>query len=1111
MKKSKKGFILLGITTSIIAANGIMQAVKPLKMNIDETNILGYNHNPVTALDNVFIEDGMTILPFIYENPDERMTEDRIREEFNKAGLTIKNISTGDKIGTGTEITVNENSNVYTLLIYGDINSDGLVDIDDAVELIESVRFQETKGLSGIYYKAGNVDGTPEELDISDAVDLISFIRGKEKIPVIEPESIKEQDAIITKIEITSAPTAEYMGDSLDFTNAKLKATAKSGKVTENIQITADMIVQNTYNSGIKTLQNVGVTYGGQTVTFPITLKEDTVTSLNLKNAPAKTVYNFGETDLDLKELEITVNWDSGRTTSLTADMVTTDMLSGYNSKQEGLQTVTITYDGKTVNFNVKVLNKISNLNIIADGRENAQFENNNYKVESKLNFVLGTIEPVDKNNTSTLTAEMLEIEVPEEYKDILTIEKEVDENNGAIKLKGSATEARVYTINIKVMSDGEKIAELPITIQASKNQTIDIFKFTQVGEQNYVQINKPVRYEVEVKNKNNEDIALQSIEINGLSNEFIVSQMDKDGNPITNIADLKYIEIATTKKEQGVAQFTVIATGTDGSTKPNSISLNVKAAPQITSVEIAEQNVELYLEEKENVTDKDNLGNIYTVVDINFKDEEGNKIDVKQSDIRVISADILSSTTIDKGKVAIILPSAQIKFTDGDDTIVYDGDGLNVKFYTDDKANIIRMGISIIPENDGEQVVTASLVGKTIKFVNSNKEAISPEVTISVEYKEVEHLTFNKSVTEDQSGNYVVNVGEEFTLGTVTTMNNEGPLTPEMLTTVSSNDGIDIRFELLNGEIVVKGTATNTGMYTIQPCLKDNKNVSAPQAVSILAVSNPQILKVILDNTNLEIGRFIKPTIKALSDLNPTDGEKLTIGDVTLDYDESIIDVQFIDSAGLVANKAATNTEISALQIGNASGVTSDTTTNLKITLYKGKSNTYEENIQIALYNAVPRKIEVSNSVTLYNASNENTVEVNGVNYTLVDINAFANSDDKTDKPITLLRNMLQNSGAEDANKIYITIPQITVEFWDEGELIDTQADDVIQIEYFDKDKSPVSGTSGKVASIGFGIRELDDTMEKINPSDLNNVSITLKCIATGEIKTITTSYTAP
>ena len=75
MRKSKKGFILLGITTSIIAANGIMQAVKPLKMNISEKSILEYNHNPETALDNIFIEDGMTILPFIFKTPTEKLTE----------------------------------------------------------------------------------------------------------------------------------------------------------------------------------------------------------------------------------------------------------------------------------------------------------------------------------------------------------------------------------------------------------------------------------------------------------------------------------------------------------------------------------------------------------------------------------------------------------------------------------------------------------------------------------------------------------------------------------------------------------------------------------------------------------------------------------------------------------------------------------------------------------------------------------------------------------------------------------------------------------------------------------------------------------------------------
>ena len=155
MRKSKKGFILLGITTSIIAANGIMQAVKPLKMNINEKSILEYNHNPETALDNIFIEDGMTILPFIFKTPTEKLTETKIREEFEKCGLTIESISTGNEVGTGTEIIANGNK--YTVLVYGDVNGDGEVDIYDAMRIIRAMKQTTESNLNGIYFKAGNV------------------------------------------------------------------------------------------------------------------------------------------------------------------------------------------------------------------------------------------------------------------------------------------------------------------------------------------------------------------------------------------------------------------------------------------------------------------------------------------------------------------------------------------------------------------------------------------------------------------------------------------------------------------------------------------------------------------------------------------------------------------------------------------------------------------------------------------------------------------------------------------------------------------------------------------------------------------------------------------
>lgn len=1182
MKKSKKGFILLGITTSIIAANGIMQAVKPLKTNINEKNILEYNHNPATALDNVFIEDGMTILPFIFENPNQTLTKSILEEEFRMAKLTIKSISTGEKVGTGTEITVNENSTVYTVLVYGDVDGDGEVGFYDALDIIWEVNHPEANSFKGIFFKAANLENSDDVIEFYDALRIIPFVNEVEgtKLLLNEPTSLKESRTLTKITAEYSDTTPVSAATTLDQikTNVTVKAyydnndvepvdtfeltgSLEAGKQntltvtalgkTANITVTvaereltgitasydnttpvpattsleelkAKITVTGTYNNGTtgtieaKDFTLVGnlepgetntitVKVQGKEATIEVTVEEASVESITIAQVPSKNKYNYGEKTLDLTGGKITVNWTVGNPTTLD---LSNAKVTGYNPKQEGEQNLTVTYAGAETTLKVTVLNKISNLQIINPG---VQIENDNYKVESKATdkFVLGTIQKVGGNNVSNLTADMIKLDIPEEYNGILNIEKEIDTTTGDIKFKGSATEAGVYTIKINVVVDGEKTAELPITIQATKNQTIDIFKFDQIGDQKYLQINKPIRYEVIVKNIHNEDIIPQNVEVNGLAeDEFIVSKLDKDGNPITNIADLKYIEIATTKKEQGVAQFTVVATGKEGEPKSTSISLNVKAAPQIASVEIAE-NMQLYLEEQADVTDKDALGNIYTVLDVNFKDEDGNKINVRESDIRKVPADILNTTTIEKGKIAIVLPNAKIKYSDEDMTDIYDGEGLNVKFYTDDNANVTKIGISMIPDTADEQVMISSLDGKIIKFVDSNKKVISPETTISVSYKELRSLTFNKTVTEDEtSGNYIVNIGEEeFTLGKIVAGNNEGPLTADMLTTVESKNGINIRFVEVNGEIVVKGTVSKTGLYTVQPCLRDNRTIKAPQAVTIQAVSNPQISDIILDNTNLEIGRFIKPTIKAVSGLDSTNVEKLKIGDVTLDYDTAVLDVQFM-SSGVVTDKTDTEAEISALQITNKTSVTTDTTADLKITLYKGKTNEYSKTIPISIYNAVPRKIEIPNSVTLYNSANENTVTVGGVNYTLVDISAFADTEDgKTDKPITLVKNMLQKAGAEGTDKIYITVPQTTVEYI-EGEESYTDVDTVIQVEYFDKDKSPVSAGSGEVQSIGFGIREIDPEFERIDPADLNNVSITLKCTATGETKTITTSY---
>ncbi len=75
------------------------------------------------------------------------------------------------------------------------------------------------------------------------------------------------------------------------------------------------------------------------------------VDSIDLTAAPAKTEYNLGE-ELDLTGAVLTVTYAD----DTTADVeLTADMLTGYDKSKGGKQTVTVTYCGKTAQFDVEV------------------------------------------------------------------------------------------------------------------------------------------------------------------------------------------------------------------------------------------------------------------------------------------------------------------------------------------------------------------------------------------------------------------------------------------------------------------------------------------------------------------------------------------------------------------------------------------------------------------------------------------------------------------------------------------------------------------------------------------------------------------------------------
>ena len=81
-----------------------------------------------------------------------------------KEGLEFANIGTGDIIKTGTTVTIGENT--YTLIITGDINGDGTVDVTDVSQI--QAHYLESELLKELALVASDLNHDGVGGDITD-------------------------------------------------------------------------------------------------------------------------------------------------------------------------------------------------------------------------------------------------------------------------------------------------------------------------------------------------------------------------------------------------------------------------------------------------------------------------------------------------------------------------------------------------------------------------------------------------------------------------------------------------------------------------------------------------------------------------------------------------------------------------------------------------------------------------------------------------------------------------------------------------------------------------------------------------------------------------------
>ena len=337
MKKSYKCLILLGATTLAMGSSLLTVNNQMNKENM-EKNLRAYNYNPSHVLENVFIEDKDIILPFIFENRETTITEAMIKAEFKKAGLTVKNISTGTTIGTGTKITVNENSNVYNVVIYGDANGDGKVNLIDAQKIVLHQKEPDTRALTGMYFKAANVSNKDDIVNLIDAQRVVMFqkdmLATDKKILVVEPQSEKELDKTAPVITLKgNASVTVQVGGS--YTDAGATATDNyDGDVTGKIKVTSNV---DTKKVGTYTVKyNVTDSNGNKATEVVRTVKVvDTVKPVITLNGKATVTIEVGTQYVDAGATAVD-NYDG----TITSKIVKTGTVDHTK-----LGTYTITYN----------------------------------------------------------------------------------------------------------------------------------------------------------------------------------------------------------------------------------------------------------------------------------------------------------------------------------------------------------------------------------------------------------------------------------------------------------------------------------------------------------------------------------------------------------------------------------------------------------------------------------------------------------------------------------------------------------------------------------------------------------------------------------------------
>ena len=343
------------------------------------TRNLNVTYGGITKTYEVTVSDyvvGITLTP-------PTKTKYQYGESLNLTGGTVQKIMASNAVTTAVALTdssvnvsaFNPNqigTQVINVTYEGFTKNFGVI-VEDSIQSIE------IKTKPKISYKYGEeLDVTGGEINVIRSSGVTTVAITKSMVSGYNPELLGNQELTVTyegKQAKYTVNVQDYIKDIVivkpnkliyklnetkDLTGGQVQAIMASGTATSPVAMTDSQVVVSGYDTTSVGVKTITVQYKGFTKTFGITV-EDNLSGMIIKTLPTKLDYKYGES-LDLTGGTIEITKESGVKEIIN---MTSSMVSGYNSKIIGNQTLTVTYEGITQQFSVNVKDYISKIKVI--------------------------------------------------------------------------------------------------------------------------------------------------------------------------------------------------------------------------------------------------------------------------------------------------------------------------------------------------------------------------------------------------------------------------------------------------------------------------------------------------------------------------------------------------------------------------------------------------------------------------------------------------------------------------------------------------------------------------------------------------------------------------